>query len=180
MSRVIELIKRFVTDTGQLKSGVDSLQLSNVPRGENGHQVVRMIIPLQDGKLDQIFHNCLLSAGIYVDDIFTVSTIDGGRVTISDLAHINRDDNFKALEIAFSYEKKPITSDLIIKTLQSETIFGLPEVLFKNYPISKLKIFFGANTEPINIKKNTKELTRAYNSYPYILSFTKIYISKTF
>jgi hypothetical protein len=158
MSRVIELIKRFVTDTGQSEPGVDSLQLSNVPRGENGHLVVKMIIALKDGKLSQVFHNCLLSAGIYVDDIFTAITIDGSRVRISE----------------FSYEKKPITSDLITKILQSETIFGLPTILFKNYPIAKLKIFFGANSEPINIKKNIMDQTRVYNSHPFLLSFTKM------
>lgn len=173
MSRVIELIKRFITGTGQSESSVESLRLSNVPRGENGHLVVRMIVSFKNGKLDPVFHNCLLSAGIYVDDVFTALEADGSSKKISDIAHISQNNNFESLEISFSYEKKPITSDLIIKTLQSETIFGLPAVLFKNYPISKIKIYFGINSEPINIKRIVSEQTRAYNSYPYLLSFTK-------
>lgn len=173
MSRVIELIKRFVTDTGQSETSIESFQLSNVPKSDNGHLAVRMIVSLTGGKLDQVFYNCLLSAGIYVDDTFKVTSIDGNCIAISDIYCIPKDGNFKSFEIVFSYEKKPVTIDLIVKSLQSETIFGLPAELFKNKPIAKLQIFFGANNEPINIKKNTAEKTRAHDSYPYVFTFTK-------
>jgi hypothetical protein len=173
MSRVVELIKRFVTDTGQAETSVESLRLSNEPRGGNSHTTVRMTVALKNGTLDKTFYNSLMGVGIYVDDIFMATRPDGQSLRISDLSNLNSDEIFDSIEISFSFEKKPITGEQLVKTLQAETIFGLPYVLFKNWSIANLKIYYGANRDPLNLLININQQTRSYKSHPFLIDHTK-------
>ena len=70
MSRVVELIKRFVADTGQSETSVKSLRLSNDPRGVNSLTTVRMTVSFTNEVIDQIFLNSIVGTGIYLDDTF--------------------------------------------------------------------------------------------------------------
>jgi hypothetical protein len=174
MSRVIELIKRYVTDTGQSETHVSSFRLSNeISRGDNDHASVIMKIVLKNGVFDQVFYKCLVGAGIYVEDVFFGIKADGLKIKINNLNQISEEDKFEEIEIIFSREKKPININQIINVLRSETIFGLPFLLFKNFPISNLKIYFGANQNPIRVLNETSQQAYAYKNYPYIIEFTR-------
>lgn len=173
MSRVVELIKRFVTDTGQAESSIDYFRLSNEPRGRNSYITVRIFVAFKNGIVDKTFYNSLVGVGINVDDSFMATRPDGQSLKISDLAILNSDETFNSVEILFSFEKKPITGELLIKTLQSETIFGLPSILFSNRPIVNLRIFYGANKDPLILLMNSTGQTRAYEQHPFIIEYNK-------
>ena len=174
MSRVVELIKRFVADTGQSETSVKSLRLSNDPRGVNTLTTVRMIVSFTNEVIDQIFLNSIVGTGIYLDDTFLALQPDGKSIKIDDISKLNNEKFFKEIEIGFSYEKKPITSEQIIKKLQAETIFGLPHVLFKNVPISNLKIYFGVNQSALQLLKESALQARAYKTHPFLSELTKV------
>jgi hypothetical protein len=173
MSRVLELIKRYVTDVGRGDAGVESFRLFNDPKGGGTHAPVRMSVSFRGGRVDNIFRNCLIGTGIYLDDTFSVNRLDGRSENLGSIGELPADDNCESMEIGFCYEKKPVTSDLLVKILQAETIFGLPVNLYKNFPISRLKIYFGANQAPLALSKGGPQELRVYQSHPYVFETTK-------
>lgn len=175
MSRVVELIKRFVAEVGRKPTSVESIRLFNNPRVEGGQTSVSLRVSFAGGAFDKSFYRSLLSGGIYVHDTFTIYRPGDESGSPVNPDQISPDGDIEVVEIRFSHEKRPVTPDAITKTLQRETIFGLPLILYKNCEISRLNIYFGANKDPIRPVKESRQQVRSYDSHPYLVETVKGY-----
>jgi hypothetical protein len=170
MSRVVELIEQFVTQTRYSETSVASLRFSNEGVSEAGGCSVKIHITFCNGIFDKVLFRCLLNLGSYVDDRYVLKASDGEDVQSLQLVSLEK--KFDEISVVYTHEKKPITIDAITGLLQTRTIFGLPSVLFQNFPIANLKIFFGASQHPLSLLKTSEQQLRTYEGHPFIIEDT--------
>ena len=174
MSRALEFIQRLICQTGVLETRIKSIRVSNDPV-HNGVFVTRVMTEFLDSMFDNTILGALTSSGHYLEDEYLLFMDDQTTLLVKDvveLRDISINRSVKMIEFGFSYEKKPLTVNSLVKSLQSNSIFGLPKKIIQSLPVSKIKIYFGANSNEVLLFKSSEENLGSFNGYAYIIETT--------
>ena len=170
MSRVVELIEQFVVQTGQGEVSVREIRLFNELIPDTSSFNVKLEVFFHQEKFDRVFLKCLLNIGTYTDDVFRAHK-SNGEIT-EGINLIDSEEKTHKLSLIFTRERRHVTAPSIIQSLQSKTIFGLPSILFKNFPISNLKIYLGASEQSLALLKISPHQLQIHESHGYITEAT--------
>jgi hypothetical protein len=170
MSRAVELIEQFVIQARQGEVFVREIRLFNELISDPQSYNVKLDIFFHEEKLDRVFLKCLLNVGAYSNDVFRAHKSNGEIIEGINL--IDSEEKIHKLSIIFTREKKHVTPPSIIESLQSKTIFGLPSILFRSFPIANLKIYFGASQQSLQLLRITNHQLQIHENHGYIIEET--------
>ena len=150
MSRALEIIRRFVVDTGHKNTSVENIRINLGPLQDGSHSII-LEINFRNNTLDDVLYSCLTAIGVFTDDSFHIQRPEDTDWSLVLLHELNRAFPIKLLKIHLVRERSHLTIDSIQKTLRSSTLFGLPKKLVAGLPISKLKLYYGVNSQPLDL-----------------------------
>ena len=150
MSRALEIIRRFVADTGNKHSNVEFIRINLGPYQGGSHSTF-LEIRFSKNTIDDVLYNCLTAIGVFTEDSFFLKRTEASEWSKIALHEINRSESIAFLKIHLVREKSHLTIDTIQKTLRSSTVFGLPKALVAGLPVSKLKLHYGVNSEALDL-----------------------------
>lgn len=164
MSRALEFIQRLFCLTHLNATTINSIRVSNENRPA-GANITNVGIKFNDGIFELNVLGSILHSGHYSEDYSIINYHNGSSTVCNESSFIKghiSDTNVDSIEFIFSYEKKPLLTNNLIKALQSNTIFGMPKCIVKSYAASRIELYFGANSQKIQILKDTKEQLRSF------------------
>jgi len=176
MSRALEFIQRLVCQTGLNGTLVKSIRVSNDPVRQ-GLFVTRVITEFVDSKFDELILGAISNSGHYLEDEYLLFFADESTALVKDIVELKKisaDQSVKKVELAFSFEKRPLTVNALVKALQTNSIFGLPKKIIHSIPVSQVKVFFGASSNEVNLFKDSDEGVGSYEGDPYVMETTSI------
>ena len=169
MSRALEIIRRFVADTGHKNTAVENIRINLGPHQDGSHSIF-LEIKFRNNAVDDVLYSCLTAIVVFTEDSFHIQRPEDNDWSPINLHDLNRAEPIKLLKIHLVRERSHLTIDSIQKTLRASTLFGLPKKLVTGLPISKLKLHYGVNSQPLDLFTDihSTESVNVYENHGFI------------
>lgn len=169
MSRLKILVVRVIQILDAKSSTLESIRIkSSSIDGDNGAEIE--FINQSMGvwpNLISIVHEIGYKSG----DLISIDQESFREINNRSLSELAESlSNLVKIRIRLSNESAVHQSELVSE-IRHHTIFGLPSILYQNYKIKKLRLFFGANQRSIqmSVDYNVEMTVRSNDGYPYII-----------